>query len=300
MAGAMVPRFLKAAGGGMRRRTIVLGAAMLPLAARARDGRTVDVLYAGSLLNLMERGIAPAFDALGGDRFRGYAGGSGALVNQIRGGLRRGDVFISADPALNDRLGATQGDQVRWYIVFARSPLVIGYDPRSGFADSFRTRPWYEVLQQTGIRIGRTDPALDPKGALTVRMLRQAEQFYHQPGLAARIMGSDASGQVRPEENLVGRLQSGQIDAGFFYAMETADLHIPTVTLPPDLSLAARYSVTILRDAPNPEGAARFVAFLLGEAGGAILRRHGLERVAPVLTGDGSMMPALLRPLIHP
>ncbi|MBB2179609.1 extracellular solute-binding protein [Gluconacetobacter tumulicola] len=283
----------------MRRRTMLLGATMLPVPVWARGGRTVDVLYAGSLLNLMERGIGPAFDATGDDIFRGYAGGSGALVNQIRGGLRRGDVFISADPALNDRLGAAQGNWVRWYIVFARSPLVIGYNPRSSFVDALRTRPWYEVLQQPGIRIGRTDPVLDPKGALTVRLLEQAGPFYHQPGLAERIMGVGAAGQVRPEENLVGRLQSGQIDVGFFYAMETADLHIPTIALPPALSLAARYSVTILRNAPNPEGAARFVAFLLGEAGGAIMRQHGLEKVAPVLAGDDAAMPALLRPLIH-
>ncbi|MBB2206180.1 extracellular solute-binding protein [Gluconacetobacter takamatsuzukensis] len=289
----------------MRRRTMLLGAAMLPVPvsvpgpAWARGGRTVDVLYAGSLLNLMERGIGPAFDATGDDVFRGYAGGSGALVNQIRGGLRRGDVFISADPALNDRLGAGQGDHVRWYVVFARSPLVIGYNPRSAFADALRTRPWYEVLQRPGIRIGRTDPVLDPKGALTVRMLQQAGPFYRQPDLAARIMGNDTAGQVRPEENLVGRLQSGQIDVGFFYAMETADLHIPTIPLPPELSLAARYSVTILRDAPNPEGAARFVAFLLGQAGGAILRQHGLETVPPAVVGDGGTMPAPLRPLIH-
>ncbi|MFW7267129.1 extracellular solute-binding protein [Gluconacetobacter sp. Hr-1-5] len=280
----------------MRRRTMLLGAAMLPVPAWARGERTVDVLYAGSLLNLMERGIAPAFDATGADIFRGYAGGSGALVNQIRGGLRRGDVFISADPALNGRLG----DQVGWYIVFARSPLVIGYNPQSAFANALRTRPWYEVLQSPGIRIGRTDPALDPKGALTVQMLQRAEAFYHQPGLAGRIMGADRSGQVRPEENLVGRLQSGQIDVGFFYAMETADLHIPSMELPPDLSLAARYSVTILKDAPNPDGAARFVAFLLGREGSAILRQHGLEKMVPVLAGDDRTLPALLRPVLRP
>lgn len=284
----------------MRRRTMLLGAALLPVPAWAWDGRTVDVLYAGSLLKLMERGIAPAFDATGDDIFRGYAGASGALVHQIRGGLRQGDVFISADPALNDRMGAEQGDWVRWYVVFARSPLVIGYNPESSIAGALQTRPWYEVLQLPGVRIGRTDPTLDPKGALTVRMLEQAEQFYHQPGLAARILGTETSHQMRPEESLLGRLQSGQIDVGFFYAMETSDLHIPSIALPPELSLAARYSVTVLRRAPNPEGAARFVAFLLSKAGTAILKEHGLETVAPLLVGDDRTVPALLQPLISP
>jgi molybdate/tungstate transport system substrate-binding protein len=37
---------------------------------------TVNVLYAGSLVNLMERSAGPAFEQKSGDRFQGYAGGS--------------------------------------------------------------------------------------------------------------------------------------------------------------------------------------------------------------------------------
>ena len=85
--------------------------------------------------------------------------------------------------------------------------------------------PWYEVLQEPGIKIGRTDPKLDPKGALTVQLLEHAEQIYKLPGLTRKVLGApDNPEQVRPEENLVGRLQSGQLDVGFFYSTETADL----------------------------------------------------------------------------
>ena len=66
--------------------------------AQVGGGGTVNVLYAGSLVNLMEHGIGPAFDQSGGGRFQGYAGGSNGLANQIKGQLRRGDVFISANP----------------------------------------------------------------------------------------------------------------------------------------------------------------------------------------------------------
>ncbi len=62
--------------------------------------------------------------------------------------------------------------------------------------------------------------------------------------------------QVLPEETLVGRLQSGQLDAGFFYSTETSDARIPAVTLPADIAPKAVYTVTILHDAPNPAGAA--------------------------------------------
>ena len=45
------------------------------------------------------------------------------------------------------------------------------------------------MLREPGIRIGRTDPKLDPKGALTVQLLNKAEQVYHQPGLAKAVLG---------------------------------------------------------------------------------------------------------------
>ena len=178
----------------------------------------LNVLYAGSLVNLMEHGIAPAFDHATGNSFRGFAAGSNALANQIKGKLRQADVFISASPKVNDSLtGPANGEWVGWYVTFAQSPLVIGYDPASRFAAELKSKPWYEVLREPGIRIGRSDPKLDPKGALTVQLLDQAGQVYHQPQLAADVLGGEENpAQVLPEENLVGRLQSGQLDVGFF------------------------------------------------------------------------------------
>jgi molybdate/tungstate transport system substrate-binding protein len=249
----------------------------------------------------MEHGVGPAFGRATRGEFLGFAGGSNALANQIKGRLRPGDVFISATANVNDTLmGAGGGDWVRWYVTFAQSPMVIGYNRSSRFAAALRTRPWYEVLSTPGVRIGRSDPTLDPKGRLTVQLLDHAEQVYRVPGLARLVLGAPNNPeQVRPEENLVGRLQSGQIDVGFFYSTETADLHIPSVTLPPEVALGAHYTVTILRDAPNPAGAAIFVDFLLGPEGARVMRAHGLDVTRPILSGDGRVLPALLRPRLN-
>lgn len=282
----------------MLRPLLLLGACLLiapgMAAAQPRGAGTVNVLYAGSLVSLMEHGIVPAFDQAAGATVQGFAGGSNALANEIKGRLRRGDVFISANPTVNDALtGATNGDWVRWYIAFAQSAVVIGYNPSSRFAADLRSKPWYEVLQEPGIRIGRTDPKLDPKGALTVRLLEKAEQVYHQPGLAQAVLGApDNPEQVRPEENLVGRLQSGQVDVGFFYSTETSDLKIAAIPLPPEVALGAVYTVTVLRDAADPAAAARFVDFLLSAPGQAVLREHGLDTVTPTVSGDAAKLPA--------
>jgi molybdate/tungstate transport system substrate-binding protein len=206
-------------------------------------------------------------------------------------------VFISANPKVNDDLSGTpNGDWVTWYVAFAESPVVIGYSASSRFAAELRSKPWYEVMQEPGIRIGRTDPKLDPKGALTVQLLGRAEEVYKLPGLAQKVLGPpDNPAQVLPEETLVGRLQSGQIDVGFFYSTETADLKIPALPLPSEVALSAHYTVTMLRDAPSPAGAIRFVTFLLGERGRAVMHDHGLDTVKPSISGDGSKVPAEIR-----
>jgi molybdate/tungstate transport system substrate-binding protein len=261
---------------------------------------TVSVLYAGSLVNLMEHGIGPAFDKASGDKFRGYPGGSNLLANQIKGKLRQGDVFISANPAVNGSLmGEKNGDWVNWYVTFAQSPLVLGYNPTSRFAADFKSKPWYQVLTEPGIRIGRTDPKLDPKGALTIALMNKAEAHYKVPGLAHRVLGAPENpAQVLPEETLVGRLQSGQLDVGFFYSTETASAKIPAVRLPAEITPKAVYTATILRSAPNMPGAVDFVSFLLGPQGKMVMTDNGLDVQKPALAGTLTAVPPQIRALV--
>jgi molybdate/tungstate transport system substrate-binding protein len=296
-------RLLRAAAARLGRaagKRLAIAILALALAPAARAAGVVRVLYAGSLVNLMERGIGPAFDKASGDRFQGYAGGSKLLANQIKGKLRRGDVFISAAPQLNQTLmGPANGGWVNWYITFAQSPLVIGYSADSRFAADFKSKPWQEVLTEPGVRIGRTDPKLDPKGALTLALMEEAEAFYKVPGLAQRVLGAaENPAEVLPEETLVGQLQSGQLDAGFFYSTETADAKIPAIALPAAITPKAVYTVTILNGAPNAEGAARFVVFMLGADGQDLMRAHGMELRPLALTGSTSVVPAPVAALL--
>lgn len=263
--------------------------------APARQAKgTARVLYAGSLVNLMEHDLGPAFASASGYTYEGIGAGSTELVAQIKGGVRTGDVFISAAPAANRGLeGAANGNRVSWYATFAQAPLVLGYNADSSYAPLFRTEPWYQVIQQPAIHVGRTDPALDPKGTLTVQAMARAATALNLPALNDVLQRFP----VFPEETLVGRLEAGQLDAGFFYANEAAEQHIPSVSIAP-VSLSATYTVTVLNDAPNPAGGDAFVAFLLGSTGRATLARHGLTVVPPALTGASDSVPPSLRKLI--
>jgi molybdate/tungstate transport system substrate-binding protein len=279
-----------------------------PTLAAPQVGKVV-VLYAGSLVNLMEHGVGPAFDKATGKQFQGYAMGSHRLANQfqgyamgshrlandIKGNLRRGDVFISANPKVNDSLmGAANGDWESWYITFAQSPLVIGYDASSKFAAEFKTKPWYQVLQEPGIRIGRTAPQFDPKGELTLTLLKRAETFYNSPGLSEKIIGRPTV----PEDLEIALLRSGVLDIGFFYSTETTDAKIPALTLPPAITPKAVFTVTILHRAPNPEGADKFVAYLLGSDGRGLLKEHGLTLQKMDISGDASAVPQDIRAIV--
>lgn len=265
-------------------------AAPLSGGTAARASGPVDVLYAGSLLDVMERQVAPGFEAATGYSLEGFAAGSDALAEQVKGKVRVADVFISASPPVNGTLeGASNGAWESWYATFATSPLVLGYNPSSRFAHELRTKPWYQVVGEAGFLLGRTDPANDPKGSLAVTALEDAARHHREPALE-RL--ATTTSDVFPEETLIGRLQAGQLDAGFFYASEAAAASIPTVSLK-GLDLGATYTVSVLDRAPHRAAAVSFVRYLLGARGRATLERFGFHLLDPYEV-SGTGVPAAL------
>jgi molybdate/tungstate transport system substrate-binding protein len=272
----------------------VVAASGARVARRAASG-TVSTLFAGSLLNYMEHDFGPSFAKATGYGYRGFGGGSTELAAQIKGDVRQGDVFISAASAADNLLeGSAGGDWVSWYTTFASSPLVLAYDPSSSFGKQLaQGRPWYQVITEPGILLGRTDPKLDPKGILTVEAVEAAARKLRRPALT-RALGSFP---VYPETALVGRLQAGQLDAGFFYAVEASSAHLATVPLAPVYKYA-NYTVTILNRAANPAGAAALVRYLLNAQRKFTLKQNGLVTLKPQFSGRRSAVPTSLRKLV--
>lgn len=247
--------------------------------AHAGGPGTVRVFYAGSLVNLMHE-VGPAFEQATGGTFHGEAKGSTALANEISGKVRQGDVFVSASTKANDRLrGKKNGDWESWYARFATAPLVIAYNPKSSFADELKAKPWQQVITEPGFTMGATDPKLDPKGKLAAEALGK--------------VGLDESAvKVFPEEQLLARLSSGNLDAGFFYSSEAADAKLPTVSLGA-VHLGAEYTITVLNRAPNADGGNAFVKYLLGH-GKKLISKHGLHSQPVNVTGDKKAVPGAL------
>jgi molybdate/tungstate transport system substrate-binding protein len=303
---------------------LILGlvAVLVAQPAHAASG-TVNVFYAGSLVNLNENLIGPAFASGSGYTYQGKGAGSGAIANQIKGKIATPDVVEFADPAVNTSLiGSANGNFVSWYLTFATSQLVIGFDPKSKFAKEFVAvqhgkLAWYQALQQKGLRLGRTDPNIDPKGYRAIWMANLAQKQYHLKGFAQRLLGAPENpSQVFLEQVLVARMLTGQIDAGVFYLSEVKDLGIPYIHLPPQVNLGStkyaklyatqhfttstgqsitgapiQYTITIPTTVKNEAGAEAFVQFVLSSRVRAISAAHGLLPFKVTVGGDSSAVP---------
>ena len=267
--------------------------------AALKPGGPVNVLYAASLENIMNSSVGPAFNKASNAVFTGFPGDSGTLANNIKGKVDAGDVYISASPSKDQLLqGPANGNWVSWYATLGTAPLVLGYNPNSKFARQLASgKPWYDVIDQPGFRLGRTDPVTDPKGQLTVTALQQAQNQGRAAGLNA-VLSSRSN--VFSESDLVGNLQSGQLDAGFFYSSEAKAANLKTVPLTP-VNLSAGYTVTVLNRGPHPAAAIAFVKFLYSPAGQGLLAKAGIQAARPpVLTGPMGAVPAELQSAFSP
>jgi molybdate/tungstate transport system substrate-binding protein len=239
------------------------------------DLPSVSVLYAGSLVTAMEGPIKSALLDAHLD-FEGEPGGSKALANLVLAGVRFPDVFISVDP----RIVSSLGTRVASATTFAGTSLGIAWAPTSKYAALFDavaggTTPLQRALETSGLRIGRTDPQLDPKGAYTL----QAVTMWLGDAGERQLLGDDQNpAQIFPEQDLLARVDTGQADVGFFYRTEAIARGYKFVPLPGKAALTDRitYTLAVMRAAPHPKQAKAFADFILTGRGRTILERAGL------------------------
>jgi molybdate/tungstate transport system substrate-binding protein len=273
----------------------VASAQLGPLAGTAAAQGKVSAIFAGSLVPIMEKSFGPAFTAATGYPFEGYGGGSNEDAAAIKGKVRQGDVFVSAAASADEELeGAANGEWVSWYSTFASSDLVLGYNPKTKFGKELAAgKPWYKVITQPGILVGRTEPKADPKGKLTVEAIDAAAKKLHDPALTKALKKFP----IFEETAMLARLQAGQLDAGFFYVVEAKEAHVPTVPLTPVYKYA-NYTITVLNHAENPSGAEALVAFLLSSKRKAVEKDYGLVPIKPIFSGSASAVPEGLRSIV--
>jgi molybdate/tungstate transport system substrate-binding protein len=287
---------------------VVALTAMLALAA-ARPAQSeepltpLQVAYAGSMGSMMDGAMRPAIAQALGAELQGRAQGSTGLANLIVAGSIRPDVFISVTPGpMRNVLKAGKANNA---VPIARTELVIAYSPKSQFASDLAksnqtsAKPWWQILETPGFRFGRTDPNTDPQGLNIIFTMQLAGIYYHQPDLADKILGPQINPQqIFQEPEVMARLQAGQLDASSAYRTQPDSFGLPFVTLPKEINLGdaamesayKKATVTlngktlhpaplifyaaVMKDAPQPELAARFVTWLQGGTAREIFAKY--------------------------
>jgi molybdate/tungstate transport system substrate-binding protein len=266
----------------------------------------LQVAYAGSMGSMIDGGIRPAIAKALRAELQGRAQGSTGLANLIVAGSIRPDVFISVTPGpMRTVLKAGKAERA---IPIARTEMVIAYSPKSQYAaalnksgDSGAT-PWWQILQTPGFRFGRTDPNTDPQGLNIIFTMQLAARYYHQPGLAEKILGPQINPQqIFQEPQLMARLQAGQLDASSAYKTQPASFGLPFLLLPGEINLGFAsmedkyqqasvalngkahqpsplvFYAAVLNAAPQPKLAGSFLAWLQSPEAHRILSRYNYD-----------------------
>lgn len=304
--------------------------ALLPasFAARAAEPTTLTIFAAGTLAVPFKE-----IDALFEKKYPNVTvhpqfGGSVKMAKQITDLHQDADLLAVADYSVIPKYmfgGNGKPAHAKWYAGFARNAVTFVYTDKSKGAQEIHGNNWYQVLARKGVEIGRSNPDTDPCGYQTVQMLSLAEKFYKQPGLEQSVLANAPLSNMRDTEtSLISALQLGQIDYLAIYRSDALQHHLKFIDLPSkiDLSDPAEssnyaqgtvqtkngtltgkpivYGITIVEGSKNAALAEKYVAFLLGPEGQAVMKKNGFGEFAPAYAVNPDAMPAGLKSIVKP
>jgi molybdate/tungstate transport system substrate-binding protein len=285
----------------------------------------VIIFHAGSL-SIPLKQMAEAFNKLYPDvQVLREAAGSRTCARKITDLKKDCDIMASADYSVIDNLLIP--DYASWDVHFATNEMAIMYRQDSKYAKTINSKNWYKILLKDGVQYGHSDPDTDPCGYRSQLVWQLAEKHYHVPGLYEKLRARCPLQNIRPKEtDLIALLEAGQLDYLFIYKSVAEQHHMPFVTLPPQVNLGDPahatfykqamikisgkkpgsfvekkgapmiYGITILKNAPDRKWALKFLDFVLGPEGRAIMAKNGQQAIHPIqVTGDAGKLPGSIR-----
>lgn len=290
-------------------------------AADVEDEGPLVVFNAGSLARPL-RAALDTFAVREGVRFEQEQAGSLETARKLTELGRVPDVIALADHEIFPQLLVPE--HASWYARFARNRMVLAHTPRSLHVAAITPTNWWQIVLRPNVETGHSDPNLDPAGYRTLLVMQLAERYYRQPGLADRLKRAIPARNIRPKEiDLVGLLETGELDYAFEYESVARGASLGYVELPDSVSLGSMrdstfyataavrivghrpgatitmrgepivYGLSIPRRASHPRLAERFVRFLLSDDGRRILRANHLDALDSAVV-SGADAPALL------
>lgn len=264
----------------------------LPLSVQAGTKNKLTIFHAGSLTVPFAK-IEKDFEAKYPDiDVQREVGGSTKMARMISEVGKPADIMASADYKVIDNNLIPKF--ANFNIRFATNQLVLCYTDQSKYSDTINKDNWHDILQKKGVNWGHSDPNLDPCGYRSLMVLQLAETFYNIDGLYQKIVDNRPKRNIRPKAvELVNLLKTGNMDYAWEYLSVAIQHNLKFIKMDEHINLgnykyddfykqakvkvtgkkpgawitkkgkSCTYGVTMIKDAPNPEAAKLFLAFLL-------------------------------------
>ena len=218
--------------------------------------KEVIVFCAGSLYAPLQR-VANAFEKEYGISVRIEPSGSVLAVRKVTDLGKRADVVAVADYSLIRKYMFPK--YAKWVLLFASNKLVLAYTDHSKMKELVQ-KDWLKVIEAKGIRVGISNPNLDPCGYRSVGALAlkayldgKPQEFFfakYVKGISAEF-NDNVTVYVKPslEPNtnkviirdksvdLITLLETGEIDYAFEYLSVAKQHNLKYVLLPDEINL---------------------------------------------------------------
>lgn len=246
--------------------TVSVAATEPPL---TETGMPLTVFAAASLSAAFDE-IGNAFEAANpGTAVAISYAGSNQLATQIREGAPA-DVFASANQTQMDAAVESSRIDPDAVKIFVTNRLVVIY-PASNPAGITSLQDLAKPGTLIVLAAGEV-----PVGRYSLEFLDLAAA---DPEFGEAFREAVLGNVVSYEENVravLNKVKLGEADAGIVY---TSDLYgvegVDQLEIPDPLNILAQYPIAALNDSPNGEAAARFVSYVLSDAGQSILIDYG-------------------------
>jgi molybdate/tungstate transport system substrate-binding protein len=218
--------------------------ALLASSMLAKD--TVTVFHAGSL-SVPFSEIEKVFE----EKYPQYdvqreASGSRAAARKISEIGKAADVMASADYKVIDNLLIPK--DAKFNAQFATNEMVLAYTPKAKYANEINSQNWTEIFLRDGVKVGHSNPNMDPCGYRSMLVTKLAEEYYKTPGLFDKLFGYGESykvGQenkdkviVRPKEtDLLALIEANAYDYLYIYKSVAEQHGLKYISLPKQVSL---------------------------------------------------------------
>ena len=293
--------------------------------ARAAEPTTLTIFAAGTLAVPFRQVDALFEKKYPNVKVEPQFGGSVKMAKQITELHQDADLLAVADFSVIPKYMFAQPAHADWYVGFARNAITFVYTDKSRGAKEVNGKNWYKVLAQKGVEIGRSNPDTDPSGYQTVQMLNLANKYYNDPKIEESVLANAPLGNMRDTEtSLISALQLGQLDYLAIYRSDALQHHLKFIDMPNkiDLSDPAQsayyeqgvahtkngdlkgkpivYAITVVKGSKNADMAEKYVAFLLGPEGQAVMKKNGFGQFKPAYAVNSKAMPAGLQKMVEP